>query len=103
MKRLSFIELAQFLITVSNKFPNEQLFEDGRATKPKQLANYLKQGIDSIGRSPICHIRMTSLKERKKLEKLLTSNQVMFNPDYIKSEPVLEVYMNYFKWFNLGN
>lgn len=105
MKRPSFIELARFLVTVSDQFPQEKLFENGRATKPKQLSNYLKHKVKSIGRAPICHIKMRDMESKQKLENLLLEQKFLFNEGYgtVDRDPTIEVYVAYYKWFNHGN
>ena len=105
MKRPSFIELAHFLVSISDQFPQEKLFENGRATKPKQLSNYLKHKVQSVGRSPICHIHLSNMDVKWELEQLLIDNNFMLNEGYgtLDQLPIIEVYVAYYKWFNHGN
>jgi hypothetical protein len=104
MKRPSFVELSHFLVKISDQFPKEKLFENGRATKPHQLANYLKQNVVSYGRAPACRIHLADMDAKHKLEKRLKRRRYKFNQGYGErdQDPTVEVYVAYFNWSTHG-
>lgn len=104
MKRPSFNELSHFLVTISDQFPHETLFKNGRANKPKQLANYLKRHVVSYGRAPACRIKLSDMDAKQRLESLLTKQKFEHDKKYgiADQDPTVEVLVAYFMWDSHG-
>lgn len=58
---------------------------------------YIKNSCEAYGRDVRAYLNAGSVDERKRIEDILTINNISFNKNYFPGSPVVEVLVTYFK------
>ncbi len=59
--------------------------------------SYLRSNCEAFGKQVYCYLVVKDMKTRKKIEKQMKKDGIMFGADYMAGKPVMEIGVTYFK------